>query len=63
MKFIGDDIFENITDKQAYSVMFTAHKASKFAMKNMKKNSKILSLGDEFFNEGFQNEEIILEGG
>lgn len=30
MKQMGEDIFENITDKQAYSVMFTAHKASKF---------------------------------
>jgi hypothetical protein len=52
MKMVGDDIFENITDKQAYSVMFTVHKASKFGQ-NQKKNSKIMSLGEEFFNEGF----------
>ena len=27
----GEDVFENITDKQAFSVMFAAHKTSKFA--------------------------------
>jgi hypothetical protein len=63
MKQLGEDIFENITDKQAYSVMFTVHKASKFGQYNQKKTSKIMSLGEEFFNEGFNNESITLETG
>lgn len=32
LKLYGDD-FENIKDLQAFSVMFTAHKASKFGQK------------------------------
>ncbi len=43
--------------------MFTAHKASKFGKNILKKNSKIMSLGEEFFNDGFQNEDIQLENG
>jgi hypothetical protein len=57
-KEYGEDIFENITDKQAFSVMFAAHKTSKFGQIAKQKGQKMVYPGEEFLFDGFQNEEI-----
>ncbi len=58
-------MFENISDLQAYSNMFTGHKASKFGKKKLsKQSSKVLQMSSEDFDTNeYIGEDIILENG
>lgn len=44
------DTQENVKDTQVFSVMFPAHKASKFGQNQQKKNSKMNMMNFDIFN-------------
>lgn len=61
---LEEDIYENISDIQAYTAMFQVHKASKFGTKYGRQSSKLLSIQNDLFDrEEFSNEEVELKDG